>query len=52
MTEAGWLGGARSAFALTLDFDAEEVWIGADPAKPGGPGSCRRAPTGPGWGCR
>jgi peptidoglycan/xylan/chitin deacetylase (PgdA/CDA1 family) len=38
MTEAGWLGGARSAFALTLDFDAEEVWIGADPANARRPG--------------
>src|SRR3954451_17618105 len=24
----GWLAGARSAFAVTVDFDAEEVWIG------------------------
>jgi peptidoglycan/xylan/chitin deacetylase (PgdA/CDA1 family) len=34
----GWRGGARSAFALTLDFDAEEVWIGADPANARRPG--------------
>jgi peptidoglycan/xylan/chitin deacetylase (PgdA/CDA1 family) len=33
-----WRGGARSAFALTFDVDAEEVWIGADPANARRPG--------------
>ena len=33
-----WLTGARSAFALTLDFDAEEVWIGANPDNARRPG--------------
>jgi peptidoglycan-N-acetylglucosamine deacetylase len=33
-----WPGGAVSAFALTLDFDAEEVWIGEDPSNAGRPG--------------
>lgn len=36
--EERWLGGARSAFALTFDLDAEEVWIGADPANARRPG--------------
>lgn len=33
-----WRAGARSAFALTLDFDAEEVWIGANPDNAHRPG--------------
>jgi len=33
-----WRGEARSAFALTLDFDAEEVWIGANPENAHRPG--------------
>ena len=33
-----WPGGARSAVAITFDFDAEEVWIGEDPANAGRPG--------------
>jgi peptidoglycan/xylan/chitin deacetylase (PgdA/CDA1 family) len=36
--EFGWPGGARSAAALTFDFDAEEVWIAQDPANAGRPG--------------
>src|SRR3954467_7437762 len=34
----GWLAGARSAFAVTVDFDAEEVWIGEHPDNAGRPG--------------
>jgi peptidoglycan/xylan/chitin deacetylase (PgdA/CDA1 family) len=34
----GWRRGSRSAFALTFDLDAEEVWIGADPANARRPG--------------
>jgi peptidoglycan-N-acetylglucosamine deacetylase len=33
-----WRGGARSALAVTVDVDAEEVWIGADPANARRPG--------------
>ena len=33
-----WPGGARSAAALTFDFDAEEVWIAEDPANASRPG--------------
>jgi peptidoglycan/xylan/chitin deacetylase (PgdA/CDA1 family) len=33
-----WPGGARSGFALSFDFDAEEVWIGSDPANADRPG--------------
>jgi peptidoglycan-N-acetylglucosamine deacetylase len=33
-----WPGGARGAVAFTFDFDAEEVWIGDDPANAGRPG--------------
>jgi peptidoglycan/xylan/chitin deacetylase (PgdA/CDA1 family) len=33
-----WKAGARSAFALTFDVDAEEVWIGEDPANARRPG--------------
>jgi peptidoglycan-N-acetylglucosamine deacetylase len=36
--EEQWRAGARSAFALTVDVDAEEVWIGADPANARRPG--------------
>ena len=35
---ARWLGGARSAFAVTVDFDAEEVWIGEHPDNARRPG--------------
>jgi peptidoglycan/xylan/chitin deacetylase (PgdA/CDA1 family) len=31
-------GGAHAAVAFTFDFDAEEVWIGEDPANAGRPG--------------
>jgi Polysaccharide deacetylase len=34
----GWPGGARSAAALTFDFDAEEVWLAEDPANASRPG--------------
>jgi peptidoglycan/xylan/chitin deacetylase (PgdA/CDA1 family) len=33
-----WPHGARAAVAFTFDFDAEEVWIGDDPANAGRPG--------------
>jgi peptidoglycan/xylan/chitin deacetylase (PgdA/CDA1 family) len=33
-----WPSGKRAAAALTFDFDAEEVWIGQDPANAGRPG--------------
>jgi peptidoglycan-N-acetylglucosamine deacetylase len=33
-----WPGGARGAVAFTFDFDAEEVWIGDDPANADRPG--------------
>lgn len=33
-----WPGGARSAVAITFDFDAEEVWIAQDPANASRPG--------------
>src|SRR5689334_9452552 len=33
-----WRRGAKSAFAVTFDVDAEEVWIGADPANARRPG--------------
>lgn len=33
-----WPGGARSAAAVTFDFDAEEVWIAEDPANASRPG--------------
>lgn len=34
----GWPGGTTSAAAVTFDFDAEEVWIGEDPANADKPG--------------
>jgi peptidoglycan/xylan/chitin deacetylase (PgdA/CDA1 family) len=34
----GWPDGARGAVAFTFDFDAEEVWIGEDPANADRPG--------------
>lgn len=33
-----WPGGARSAAAITFDFDAEEVWIAENPANASRPG--------------
>ena len=33
-----WPNGARAVVAFTFDFDAEEVWIGEDPANAGRPG--------------
>ena len=33
-----WPDGARGAVAFTFDFDAEEVWIGEDPANADRPG--------------
>jgi peptidoglycan/xylan/chitin deacetylase (PgdA/CDA1 family) len=42
-----WRGGARSAFAVTFDVDAEEVWIGADPANARRPGVLSQGTYGP-----
>ncbi|BBY28490.1 polysaccharide deacetylase family protein [Mycolicibacterium sediminis] len=36
--QGDWPGGARYAASLTFDFDAEEVWIGEDPANAERPG--------------
>ena len=33
-----WPNGAKCAVLLTFDFDAEEVWIGEDPANADRPG--------------
>ena len=33
-----WPSGAKAAVAFTFDFDAEEVWIGEDPANADKPG--------------
>src|SRR5262249_29879747 len=33
-----WPDGVRCAVSFTFDFDAEEVWIGEDPANAGRPG--------------
>ena len=33
-----WPNGARAAVSFTFDFDAEEVWIGEDPANADRPG--------------
>ena len=45
--ETAWRRGSRSAFALTFDLDAEEVWIGADPANAGRPGVLSQGAYGP-----
>ena len=37
-TTSTWPNGARGAVAFTFDFDAEEVWIGDDPANADRPG--------------
>lgn len=42
-----WRAGARSAFAVTFDLDADEVWIGADPANAGRPGVLSQGTYGP-----
>src|SRR3954469_3780827 len=34
-----WPDGNRAAAAFTFDFDAEEVWIGEDPANADRPGA-------------
>ena len=34
-----WPDGKRAAAAFTFDFDAEEVWIGEDPANADRPGT-------------
>ena len=33
-----WKDNAKSAFVLSFDFDAEEVWVGQDPANANYPG--------------
>src|SRR3954453_19885873 len=42
----GWLAGARSAFAVTVDFDAEEGWIGEHPDNAQRPGGLPEGPYG------
>ncbi len=44
---AGWPDGARYAASLTFDFDAEEVWIGEDPANADRPGVLSQGTYGP-----
>ena len=42
-----WPSGAQSAFAMTFDFDAEEVWIGEDPDNARRPGVLSQGTYGP-----
>lgn len=42
-----WPSDAQSAFAMTFDFDAEEVWIGEDPANAHRPGVLSQGAYGP-----
>lgn len=42
-----WPNGARWAFVLSLDFDAEEVWIGENPANANKPGVLSQGAYGP-----
>ena len=44
---ANWPEGARSAFVMSFDFDAEEVWIGEDPANAHRPGVLSQGAYGP-----
>lgn len=44
---AEWPGGARYAASITFDFDAEEVWIGEDPANAQRPGVLSQGAYGP-----
>jgi peptidoglycan/xylan/chitin deacetylase (PgdA/CDA1 family) len=45
--EETWPGSAQWAFVLSLDFDAEEVWIGEDPANANRPGVLSQGRYGP-----
>jgi peptidoglycan/xylan/chitin deacetylase (PgdA/CDA1 family) len=42
-----WPDGKRSGFVMSFDFDAEEVWIGEDPANAGRPGVLSQGTYGP-----
>ena len=42
-----WPGGAQSAFVMSFDYDAEEVWIGEDPANAHRPGVLSQGAYGP-----
>jgi len=42
-----WPDGARYAATISFDFDAEEVWIGEDPANAGRPGVLSQGSYGP-----
>ena len=42
-----WPDGARCAFVMSFDFDAEEVWIGEDPANAHRPGVLSQGAYGP-----
>ena len=42
-----WPEGAQSAFVMSFDFDAEEVWIGEDPANAHRPGVLSQGTHGP-----
>jgi peptidoglycan-N-acetylglucosamine deacetylase len=44
---ASWPGSARWGFVMSLDFDAEEVWIGEDPANVHRPGVLSQGRYGP-----
>lgn len=41
-----WPNGARCAAVFTFDFDAEELWIGEDPANASRPGVCSQGTFG------
>ena len=42
-----WPAGASCAFVMSFDFDAEEVWIGEDPANASRPGVLSQGAYGP-----
>ena len=42
-----WPGGAPFAASITFDFDAEEVWLGEDPANANRPGVLSQGTYGP-----
>jgi peptidoglycan-N-acetylglucosamine deacetylase len=48
--EAMWPDGMRCAAAFTFDFDAEEAWLGEDPANADRPGVLSQGTYGAKWG--
>lgn len=46
-SQAAWPHGARYGASITFDFDAEEVWIGEDPANADRPGVLSQGTYGP-----